>query len=112
MNIETRKIGDIVVLDIKGKMTIGKGDVQLREHFKAILETGEKKFLFNMADVPWIDSAGTGEVVACHKRARERGAIIKIVMKAGRAHEVFVLAWLDRVFEMFEAENEALVSFN
>ena len=112
MTINVRKVGKINIVDMSGKMTIGKGDVLLRKSFRELLQAGERLFIFNMENVPWLDSAATGEVVACHKRAREVDGIIKIVMPTkAKTHEVFVLASLDRVFSIFEDEKEALASF-
>ena len=112
MAIDVRKYGNINILDISGKVTIGKGDVAMREKFKELLASGEKAFIFNMANVSYLDSAGVGETVACHKRAVEQGGQVKLVMpEAGKTRAVFVISCLDRVFQIFGTEEEALASF-
>ena len=112
MAIDVRKYGNISVLDISGKITIGKGDVALREKFKELLDSGEKSFVLNMTNVSYLDSAGVGETVACHKRATELDGQVKLVMsEAGKIRAVFVISCLDRVFNIFDTEEEALASF-
>ena len=113
MAIEVRKEGDVVIVDISGRMTIGKGDVDMREKFTDLLASGERKFIFDMTRVSYVDSAGVGETVACQKRVREKDGIIRLVMPtAGKVHQIFVIAYLDRAFEIFEDEPAALAAFS
>jgi anti-sigma B factor antagonist len=113
MAIEVRKKNDVTILDISGKLTIGQGDVQLREKFQELLDAGGKKFVFNMLKVPYVDSAGLGETVACHKRVKERGGIIRLVMAPqSKSQAVFVLAALDRVFEIYPDVEKAEAAFS
>jgi len=112
MAIAKRKVGKICVLDISGTMTIGKGDVELREAFRQALDEGERRFLFNLRKVAYMDSAAIGETVACAKRAAEVGGKIKITLvPKGRPDEVLRISSLDRVFEMFADEPTAIASF-
>ena len=112
MKINVRKEGRVTILYISGKMTIGKGDVTLRENFKELLGAGERFFIFHMTQVSYLDSAGVGEMIACVKRAYQRGGIIKIVLlPKGKAREVFAVACLDKVFEIFTNEEAALAGF-
>jgi anti-sigma B factor antagonist len=112
LKINTEKRDTVTMLHLSGKMTIGQGDVVLRETFTRLLDDGERRFVFNMTDLAYLDSAGVGETVACYKRASENGAIVKVVMPpSGKAFEVFVVSCLDRVFEIFHDEDAALASF-
>jgi anti-sigma B factor antagonist len=113
MAIEVRKEGNVIVVDISGRMTIGKADVDLREKFADLLEAGERSFVFDMTQVSYIDSAGVGETVACQKRVREKDGIIRLVMpQQGKVREIFVIAYLDRAFEIFEDQKTALAAFS
>ena len=112
MRIETRREWKINILDLAGNITIGKGDVVLRETLGEMLDAGERLFLLNMDDVGYVDSAGIGEVVASYKRVSERRGTIKLVLpEKGKAQKVFMMASLDRVFEIFGDEAAALASF-
>lgn len=113
MRVETEQQRGITVMRLVGKLSIGVGDVELRRRFVELLQAGRRRFLFDMTLVPYVDSAGVGEIVACAKRAADGGAVIRIVMSAtGKSREVFVVACLDRVFEIFTDEDAALASFS
>jgi anti-sigma B factor antagonist len=112
VQINVEKRGGVTILYLSGKMTIGKGDIVLRDTFASELDGGERNFVFEMSQLAYLDSAGVGETVACYKRASENGAIVKIVLPPkGKATEVFVVSCLDRVFEIFHDEDAALASF-
>ena len=112
MRIETRREWKVNILDLSGNITIGKGDVVLRDAIGELLQAGEKLFLLNMDEVGYVDSASIGEVVATFKRVSERDGTIKLVLpERGKAQKVFMMASLDRVFEIFGDEAAALASF-
>ena len=110
MKIDTRKKGKILILDMSGKMVIGGGDVLLRQTVKTGLDDGERSFIFNMRDVPMMDSPSIGEVVACHKRVKDKEGIIKLVLNE-RMYGLFAMYELKRVFPIFHDLEEALASF-
>jgi len=99
----------VVILDMSGKMTTGEPTRLLAATFKELLDQGETRFVFNMLKVPWLDSGAIGEVVACQRRVMRKKAVIRVVLK-GRAHDLFTMMSLDKVFKIFEAVEEALAS--
>lgn len=111
MKIEIRKKGNVNILDLNGKMVIGKGDRLLKEKVRGLLDSGERYFILNLEGVPWLDSGGIGEVVACFKRVREKDGAIKLEKLSPKAHDLFTMTALNRVFEIFKDEEEALGSF-
>ena len=111
MKILVRKKGNVNILDLSGKMVIGEGDKLLAETVRGLLEGGERYFLLNMEKVPWLDSGGIGEVVASFKRVREREGVIKLVKLSSKAHDLFTMTALNKVFEIFGDEEDALGSF-
>ena len=110
MKLNVRKVGEICVLDFHGKITIGDTCL-LGDKFKELLNDGERLFVFNLLEVPWLDSAGIGEMVACHKRARDVEARLKLVLK-GKAHDIFTFYELGKVFQLFEDMETALGNFS
>ena len=113
MRIETRRIGTVDVLDLAGNITIGRGDVVLRNRLREMLDAGGTRFLLNLDEVGYLDSAGVGELVAIRKRVIEREGEIKLVLPAkGRAHKIFTMSALHRVFEIYGDEDEALANFS
>ena len=63
LNIDERPVGDVVILDLEGRITIGEGSVQLRDTVRNLLEQGKKKILLNLGNVTYVDSSGIGELV-------------------------------------------------
>ena len=52
--IKDRQAGDVTILDLSGKITIGEGSVQLREAVRRMLDEGKKKLLLNLGDVSYV----------------------------------------------------------
>lgn len=111
MKAKVRQIGKVAVVDLSGKITIGAGDVQLREAVVELLEKGDKSILLNLERVSYMDSAGIGELVACYKRAKERDGVVKLVNPTGKVYDLLQLTKLEEIFDVYRDEKEALVSF-
>ena len=111
MKINVRNVGNVAVVDLSGKITIGEGDILLRDKIQELLESGKKNLLLNMEKVSYMDSAGIGELVACYKRAREKNGTVKLLKASGKVADLLQLTKLQEVFETFENEKDALGSF-
>ena len=102
----------VVVLDCVGKLTIGEGDVQMREKVVQLLEAKERNFIFNMQRISFMDSSAIGETVGSRQRIRERGGTVKLVLpEEGKAREVFEITGLYRAFDISTDEDEAVKGF-
>ncbi len=111
MKSSVRQHGKVTVVDLSGKITIGDGDIKLRDAVNALLEEGRKSIILNLSNVSYMDSAGIGELVACFKRALERKASVKLVNPSGKVQDLLILTRLQEIFEIFRDEREALGSF-
>ena len=111
MKVTVRQIGHVSVVDLSGKITIGEGDVVLREKVQELLEGENRNILLNLEKVSYMDSAGIGELVACYKRAKEKGGTVKLLNPSGKVFDLLQLTKLEEVFDSFKDEKEALVSF-
>ena len=111
MKANARHHGKVTVLDLSGKITIGDGDIKLREAVNALLDEGRKNILLNMSGISYMDSAGIGELVACYKRATEKGASLKLLNPTGKVQDLLVLTKLQEIFDVYRDEREALTSF-
>jgi anti-anti-sigma factor len=65
--------GDVIVLDLKGKMTLGEGDELLKDKINSLVQQGRRKVILNLEDVPYIDSAGLGEIVRTYTTNQPSG---------------------------------------
>jgi len=111
MKVNVRTEGAVTLIDLNGKITIGEGDVILRESIEKVLKTGTTKILLNLSKISYMDSAGIGELVACYKRAREKGGELKLLNPSGKVEDLLQLTKLEEIFETFRDEATALKSF-
>jgi anti-sigma B factor antagonist len=111
MHIDERKVGDVTVLDLKGKMTLGEGDEMLRNKINAVVAAGGKKIILNLGDVPYIDSAGLGEVVRTYTTVSRQGGSLKLLNLTKRIQDLLSITKLLTVFDTYDVESEAVKSF-
>jgi anti-anti-sigma factor len=111
MHVELRQAGDVVVVDLKGRLTAGLGDQVLRDTLNELLEARHKKILVNLSEVSFIDSAGVGELVAGLRASQRAGATLKILNSSERVHSTLFLARLLPIFEVYQEEGDALHHF-
>jgi anti-sigma B factor antagonist len=109
--VSTRDVGDVRVIDLKGKITIGSGDLQMREAIHQALNGGVTKILVNMKDVATIDSSGVGELVGCYTTATHKGAKLKLVSLPPKISDVLTVTQLITVFDVYDTEQDAIASF-
>ncbi|HEV7681805.1 MAG TPA: STAS domain-containing protein [Pyrinomonadaceae bacterium] len=111
LNIAERQIGDITVLDMDGKITIGEGSVALRTAIRRLLEEGKKKILLNLAKVGYIDSSGIGELVSSYTAIGKEGGQLKLLNLTQKLQDLLTITKLLTVFDVYESEEEALAGF-
>jgi anti-sigma B factor antagonist len=111
MQIEERTVGEVTVLDLKGKMTLGEGDELLKDKINSLMNQGRSKILLNLEGVPYIDSAGLGEVVRTYTTVSRQGGTLKLVNLTKRITDLLAITKLLTVFETYDSEDEALKSY-
>ncbi|MBP1603548.1 MAG: rsbV [Acidobacteria bacterium] len=111
MQIEQRTVGDVTIIDLKGKMTLGEGDELLRDKVNSLIQQGLKKLVLNLAEVPYIDSAGLGEIVRTYTTVSRQGGHLKLLNLTKRITDLLSITKLLTVFETFDNENDAVRSF-
>lgn len=111
MKIEKRERDGVTILDVEGKITIGKGDVALREAVHQALADGARKLLIDLGDVATIDSSGVGELVSAFTTVTNRGGKLKLVNLPPKVNDILQITQLITVFETFDNLDEAIASF-
>jgi anti-sigma B factor antagonist len=111
MEILVREVGPVTVLDLSGKLTPYHGDAPLQDTVIELVQGGTRRILINLDQVPYIDSAGIGALVSCYKHAVERGATVKLLNPQKRIFDLLQVVKLDKVFECFHEEQQAIASF-
>lgn len=112
MKIEERAVDGVTILDLQGKMLIGEGDELLREKINSLVEGGTKNIVLNLAEVPYVDSAGLGEIVRCYTTVSRKDGKLKLLNLTKRIHDLLSITKLLTVFETYDTENEAVKSFS
>ena len=112
MQIDERVVGGVTILDLTGKMTLGEGDEMLREKIASLVNAGQKNLLLNLDGVPYIDSAGLGEMVRSYTTVSRQGGKLKLLNLTKRIEDLLSITKLLTVFETFDSEAEAVQSFS
>jgi anti-sigma B factor antagonist len=110
MQIEERAVGDVVVLDLKGRVTLGDGDELLKDKVNSLVNRGFKKIVLNLAEVPYVDSAGLGEIVRTYTTVSRQGGSLKLLNLTKRISDLLAITKLLTVFETFDTESDAIKS--
>ena len=113
MTISERTIGDVVVVDVSGKITLGDGgDAILKDKLRSLVQQGKKKILLNLADVAYVDSAGLGAIVQSYTTVTNQGGGLKLVNTTKRIKDLLAITKLLTVFDTFDSEAEAVTSYS
>ena len=111
LTINQRQAGDVTILDLSGKITIGEGSVQLREAVRGLLDSGNKKILLNLGDVSYVDSSGIGELVSSYTTTSNNGGHLKLLNLTKKIQDLLQITKLLTVFQVYDSEQDALASF-
>ncbi len=112
MQIHEREANGVTILDIHGNLTLGEGDELLRDKVNSLVHQGRKKILLNLSEVPYIDSAGLGEIVRTYTTVSRQGGSLKLLNLTKRIQDLLAITKLLTVFETFESEKDAVKSFS
>jgi anti-sigma B factor antagonist len=110
MNIAERRAGDVAIIDLQGKIMFEDGDSEMRDAVNRVLEAGVMKLILNMAEVPYMDSAGLSELVRTYVAINKRGGRLALVDLTRKVNNLLTIAKLLTVFETFDSEAEAVKS--
>ena len=111
MEITERTIDDITILDLSGRLTIGEGAQMLKDKSESLVFQGRNRVIVNLAAVPYIDSGGLGQLVACYTTIAKAGGRLKLLNVGTRNHDLLSITKLVSVFDTFDSEKEAIESY-
>ena len=111
LKINVRESGDVLILDLNGRITLGEEAASLRDTLKEQVDSGRKNILLNLAEVSYIDSSGLGQLVGSFATVTSRGGQLKLLNLQKRLHELMQVTKLITVFEVYATEAPALRSF-
>ena len=111
MKSEIRDVNDVRIIQLSGKITIGSGDVKIRELVNEALQEGQNKILLDLAGVSAIDSSGIGEMVACYTTVTKRGGQLKLLKLSPKINDILHVTQLITVFDVLDSVQEGLAAF-
>ena len=109
--VVVRAVGNVAIVDMTGRFTLGEGCGLLRDTVKELLESGRKQILLSLKGVTCIDSSGLGELAACYVTASRMGGQFKNLSAQGKVNDMLQVTRLFTVFVNFPDEAEAVRSF-
>jgi anti-sigma B factor antagonist len=113
MQISERTVGDVVIVDVSGKITLGDGgDAILKDKMRSLIQQNQKKVLLNLGEVSYVDSAGLGEIVQAYAAVTKSGGALKLMNTTKRIKDLLSITKLLTVFDTYDSEAEAVTSFS
>lgn len=112
MTVVERRIGDVTVLDLKGRLVFDEGDAVLRSHINSLVADGRMHILLNLRDVTYVDSCGVGVLIAKYVSLRRKGGDLRLVHVTTRSRRLLQITKLVDVFRIFDNEADAVASFS
>jgi anti-sigma B factor antagonist len=110
MQATTRDIAGVTVVDVSGRITLGEGNVILRELVRDLMEKGRNAIVLNLGQVQYIDSSGLGELVKAHATVRNQGGQLKLTNLNKRVHDLLDITHLSAVFDIHREESAAIAA--
>jgi anti-sigma B factor antagonist len=111
MDITERTSGNVTLVDLNGKLTLGDPTQRLHDKVNSLIQQGRKNIVLNLGDVTAVDSGGLGELVRTLTTMQKHGGSLKVANLPKRVHDLLVMTRLVTVFETFEDESTAVKSF-
>ena len=111
VKLTTRQVGDVTVVDVAGRITLGEGSATLRDAMREMVNQNQKKILLNLGEVSYIDSSGIGELVSGFTTVTNSGGALKLLNLNKRVKDLLQITKLYTVFDVHEDEAGAIRSF-
>jgi anti-sigma B factor antagonist len=113
VNISERSVGDVVIVDVSGRITLGDGGgMVLKDKMRSLVQQEQKKVVLNLGEVSYMDSAGLGEIVQAYATVTKNGGAMKLLNVTKRIKDLLSITKLLTVFDTFDSEADALSSFS
>ena len=108
MELRERHVGDVVVVDLKGQLTLADGSQELKDKINSLLHQGLRQVALNLADVPYIDSGGLGQLLASLSTVKRHDGTLTLFNLGERSKDLLSTTKLLMVFDAYDSEQDAL----
>lgn len=109
--IVEKVVDGIMLLDLRGRITLGPETEALRTKLKELLNAGYKHILLNLGEVTYLDSVGLSSLVSGFTSARNMGGDLKLLHLPRGVAQLLQITRLSTVFEIYEDLSAAVSSF-
>ena len=111
IKVTTRQVGDVGVIEVVGRITLGEGTSVLRDAVDGLIAKQQRNILLNLGEVPYVDSSGIGELVSAFSAVKKSGGQLKLSNVTKRVRDLLKISRHDLLFEIHEEESAAVHSF-
>ena len=111
LNFIDMDVGDVTIIHLTGRITLGRGTETLRQAIEEVLARGRTSIVLNFDEITYVDSSGLGELVLARKRVVEAGGMLKLMKLKQIMRDLIQVTRLYTIFEVFDDEPAALRSF-
>ncbi len=111
MQLNFREVNDVMIVEVSGRITLGEGDIKLRDSIHDLLNKNKSKIILDLGNASYIDSAGIGELIGAYTTAKRNGAELKLLNLTKKIQDILQITQLLTIFEVYKSESEALKSF-
>ena len=111
MKVQERRIGDVVVIALSGQLTLGDGDVRLKDKINSLLLEGVRNIVLDLGDVTYIDSSGLGQLVSSFTSVTRTNGRLALVKVGRHSQDLLIMTKLVTVLDTYDTQDEAINSF-
>jgi anti-sigma B factor antagonist len=97
----------IVVIKLSGRLVFDESLFKLRPKIRELLESGVRKIIFDLSEVPHCDSSGCGEIMGAYATIRKANAAVAFASLTPRIRQLWERINVTRIFDIFDSIQEA-----
>jgi anti-sigma B factor antagonist len=111
IKLNIRQVGDVNVVDVVGRVTLGEGSSSLGDALRGLAGKGSKKVVVNFAEVSYIDSSAIGELISGYSTLSKVGGQLKLMGLSKRVKDLLLITKNYTIFDIHDTEAAAMGSF-
>jgi anti-sigma B factor antagonist len=112
VTIAERVVNDVTIVALQGRLILGEGAEELRPVVDRLLSTGQPRIVIDLSGVPFVDSAGLGELVRTVNSARKAGGAARLLNPTSRIVDLLRIAKVHSLVQVYQNEDDAVRSFS
>jgi anti-sigma B factor antagonist len=111
MTIKEQDLGEVVVLELSGKIMGGPDASLLNDKLHELIDKGKVKIIADLASVNWMNSSGLGILIGGLTTMRNSGGDLKLANVTDRIQNLLMITKLLTVFDAHDSLDKAIASF-